>query len=89
MLRVNTGSGRVLRSWHMAILKPYSTYIRVLKIILTNKNGTNQDADQEYEAARRRLQQMHICNRRAMHCNYVTLYIADKANKRLGTKTIK
>jgi hypothetical protein len=33
-------------------------YIRVLKIILTNKNRTNRDICQEYGAARRRSQQL-------------------------------
>ena len=60
-----------------------STYIRVLKIILTNKNRTNPDADQEYEAAcRKYMQQASIVGR----VRYVTLYIADKPNKRLRTR---
>ena len=50
----------MLRSSHIAILKAQHIYISVLKIILTNKNRTNQDADQEYEAARRRLQQIYV-----------------------------
>ena len=73
MLRVSTGSGRVLRSSH-------------IEIIPTNKNHTNQDADQEYEAASlacsKYMQQASIVGR----VRYVTLYIADKANKRLGTR---
>ena len=66
MLRVNTGSGRVLRSSHIAILKPQHIHTRAQNHpVLTNKNRTNQDADQEYEAARRRLQQIYATGE---HC---------------------
>ena len=41
-----------------------STYIRVLKIILTHPR-TNQDVGQEYEAACRRLQQIYATGE---HC---------------------
>ena len=60
--------------------------LSVLEIILTNMNRTNQEADQENEAAflacRIYMQQASIVGR----VPYVTLYIVDKANKRLGTR---